>query len=373
MSGIWRLIGAFGVACGCWLPVASSAEELSLEAALQAQMAPVVADGFNGAVLVANADGTVYERYYGRIDPERAARVDADTRFNLASSGKLFTTVAVLQLVQSGQLDLDAPVGRYLPDWPNATVRDQVTARQLLMHTSGLGQFWGEEFAARRGQLQALSDYLPLLTAEPEFTPGSQWSYSNNGFMLLGLLIEAISGEDYYHYIQSHVFDPAGMSGAGYFEIDGKAPKVAVPYRSSADGVERLSMPEPRGGPAGGGYARPRDWLAFHRALTGGKLLNQATLELLFAPVALPEGSRAPPHGLGMLRFAAGDDIGYGHPGGAPGVGVDFRGVRHGGWIIVLMSNRDRAPLMPLSSGIAGAIADHGGVDLRPPMPPRRP
>ncbi|MGE4073302.1 MAG: serine hydrolase domain-containing protein [Lysobacterales bacterium] len=366
-------MGAICLAGALLSPMANAADEDSLEAALQAQMAPMVADGFSGAVLVADADGLVFERYYGRIDPDKAASIDADTRFNLASSGKLFTTVAILQLVESGKLDLDVPVGRYLPDWPNATVREQVTARQLLMHTSGLGQFWGAEFEAVRGRLQTLSDYQPLLTADPDFTPGSQWSYSNNGYMLLGLLIEAISGEDYYHYIQAHVFDPAGMSGAGYFEIDGQAPDVAVPYRASADGVERLTMPEPRGGPAGGGYARPRDLLAFHRALTGGKLLKSATLDLLFAPVKLPDSAKAPPHGLGMLRFAAGEDVGYGHPGGAPGIGVNFRGALRGGWMILLISNRDRAPLMPLGHAIATAIAEHGGVDLRTPMPPRRP
>ena len=372
MFAIWRHLGALALACTLPLPVfAADVDHTKLSAALDARMHAAVAAGFNGSVLIADGDAIVFERQYGFVDPGDPVDIGVDTAFNLASSGKLYTSVAVLQLVQQGKLDLDAPIGRYLPNWPVARVRDEVSARQLLLHTSGLGQFWGDEFTRLRPQLQTLQDYLPLLDEEPAFAPGSQWAYSNSGYMLLGLLIEAISGEDYYTYVRKHVFDVAGMTGAGYFAIDGKAAGVAVPYVIEDDSFSRLGMPEPRGGPAGGGYARPRDWLAFHRALTGGKLLDAATLDLLFAPVSLPPGTQAPPHGLGILRWAAGTDIGYGHPGGAPGVEVDFRAARSSGWAIVVMSNRDRIGVMPLTSALAGIVAEHGGGDLR--VPPRQP
>lgn len=372
MFAIWRHLRALALACTLPLPVfAAAVDHAKLSAALDARMDAAVAAGFNGSVLIADGDAIVFERQYGFVDPGDPIDIGVDTAFNLASSGKLYTSVAVLQLVQQGKLDLDAPIGRYLPNWPVARVRDEVSARQLLLHTSGLGQFWGEEFTRLRPQLQTLQDYLPLLDEEPAFAPGSQWAYSNSGYMLLGLLIEAISGEDYYTYVRRHVFDVAGMTGAGYFAIDGKAAGVAVPYVIEDDSFSRLGMPEPRGGPAGGGYARPRDWLAFHRALTGGKLLDAATLDLLFAPVSLPPGTQAPPHGLGILRWAAGTDIGYGHPGGAPGVEVDFRAARSSGWAIVVMSNRDRIGVMPLTSALAGIVAEHGGADLR--VPPRQP
>ncbi len=187
--------------------------------------------------------------------------------------------------------------------------------------------------------------------------------------MLLGLLVESIGGQDYYDYIQTQVFDPVRMSGAGYFEVDGRADGVAVPHVIEGDSFSRLPMPEPRGGPAGGGYARPRDWRASHRALADGRLLQPAALDLLFAPVSLPPGTRAPPHGMGILRWDIGEDTGYGHPGGAPGVATDVRATRRSGWIMVLMSNCDETPLMPLKSALASIIATHGGPDLRPAMP----
>jgi CubicO group peptidase (beta-lactamase class C family) len=316
------------------------------------------AAGFSGSVLVADGKDIVYARNVGN-------GVDDRTRFNLASTGKVFTAVAILQLVQQGKLDLDAPIGRYLPKWPVATVREQVTARQLLTHTSGLGSYWGEAFDKRRAQLHSLADYEPLLATEPKFAPGTQWSYSNTGFMLLGLLVEAVSGEDYYAYVQRHVFAPAGMQDTGYFAVDGVADHVATPMRAGV----ALPMPEPRGGAAGGGYSTTRDMLRFHRALTGGKLLDAKTLDLLFAPVTLPEGTRAPPHGLGMLRFATGDDVAYGHPGGAPGVGSDFRATRKSGWALIILSNSDEPRTMPLADDLAGLVAEGGGPDLRFAMP----
>jgi D-alanyl-D-alanine carboxypeptidase len=327
--------------------------------------------GFSGSVLVADRERILFEKCFGQADPKTGRPVQSDTRFNLASAGKLFTIVAIMQLVEQGRLDLDAPVGRYLSDWPVASVRDQVTARQLLMHTSGLGAYWGGVFEARRSRLRTLSDYLPLLATEPGFAPGSAWQYSNSGYMLLGLLIEAISGEDYYDYVARHVFAPAGMVDSGYFEVDGRADNVATPHvgGTGANHRETFRMPEPRGGGAGGGYSTPRDLMKFHRALIGGELLSANTLELLFEPVTLPAGTRAPPHGLGILRYAIGSDVAYGHPGGAEGVGVEFRAARGAGLVVIVMSNTNEPRTMPLAFELFGLIAEAGGADLRSTMP----
>jgi len=364
------------LACLCAIAPAQAAQRTTidrqaLEALLTRQLDEAQAAGFSGTVLVADGEGVLFERSVGMADAAAGTPVSADTRFNLASTGKLFTTVAVLQLVQAGKLDLDAPVGRYLPDWPVKQVRDDVTLRQLLLHTSGLKSYWGAEFNSRRATLRTLADYRPLLATEPTFAPGSQWQYSNIGFQLLGLIVEAASGQSYYDYVATHIFGPAGMRDTGYFDMDGQAPRVAVPRRggTGTDHDDTLPVPEPRGGAAGGGYSTPRDLLRFHRALTGGVLLDAKHLDLLFAPVALPAGTRAPPHGLGMLRYVVGNDVGYGHPGGAPGVGVDFRGLRRGGWTVIVMGNSDAPRTMPLAGELLQLVHQAGGPDLTFPMP----
>lgn len=349
---------------------AKPVDRAALSAAVSARLEQAQAAGFSGSVLIADTDSVVFERSYGQADPATGAPVRADTRFNLASSGKMFTAVAVLQLVQQGKLDLDAPIGRYLPDWPVARVRDTVTPRQLLTHTSGLGSYWGAAFQAARATLRTLGDHAPLLAQEPAFEPGQRWQYSNSGFMLLGLLIEAASGENYYDYIAKHIFEPSDMRDSGYFEIDGKAEHVAVPHRggSGAEKNRSFAMPEPRGAGAGGGYSSPKDLLRFHRALTGGTLLDARTNELLMSAVQLPPAERGrPPHGLGLLRYQVGEDIAYGHPGGADGIGVDFRAGKSSGWALVVMSNVSDPFAVGLGSDLAGIIAEAGGQDLRFP------
>lgn len=356
---------------------AGAADEAALQKMLQARLEQAAASGFSGSVLVADGDEILFEGFYGVADPKSKSAVTADTRFNLASTGKLFTTIAALQLVQQGKIDLDAKVGRYLPDWPVASVRDSVTVRQLLLHTSGLGSFWGPSFEAARANLRTIADYAPLLQQEPAFAPGTGWQYSNSGFQLLGLIVQAASGEDYYDYVARHIFAVAGMRDTGYFAIDGQARGVAVPHKggSGEDRYESyLPLPEPRGGAAGGGYSTPRDLLRFHRALTGGKLLDAPRRELLFAAVELPGPARhRPPHGLGILRVETGSDVVYGHPGGARGIGVDFRAACDSGWALVLMSNVGDPFAMGLAGELARLVVDAGGADLRFPMPPRRP
>jgi CubicO group peptidase (beta-lactamase class C family) len=356
----------FACACGCAQASADGAAA-TLEAELAARMAQAVDEGFSGSVLVADGSRVRYEAAVGLADPANGSPVRVETRFNLASTGKLFTIIAILQLEQAGKIDLDAPVGRYLRDWPVASVREHVTIRQLLTHTSGLGAYWGLAFDALRPRLHALSDYRPLLRDAPAFEPGTAWRYSNSGYLILGLVVEAVSGEDYYDYIARHVFAPARMDASGYFAVDGVAEDVARPHAggTGADRHRMLPMPEPRGGAAGGGYSTPRDLLRFERALRSGALLDPASVEHLFAAVALPERTRAP-QGLGVLRYAVGDDLVWGHPGGAPGVGVEFWATRGSGWVVVLMANSDQPRSTPLVRDLFGLIAAHGGPDMRP-------
>ena len=172
------------------------------------------ADRFSGAVLVARNGKTVFAQAYGLADREKKTPNTLKTRFRLGSMNKMFTAVATLQLVQSGKLDLKAPFGNYLTDYPNKDVASKVTIEQLLSHTGGTGDIFGPEFDKNRLELKTLQDYVKLYgNRAPEFEPGSRWQYSNYGFLLLGVLIEKVSGQSYYDYVHDHIFKPAGMTG----------------------------------------------------------------------------------------------------------------------------------------------------------------
>lgn len=335
--------------------------------------------GFSGVVLVAEHGKILFEAAIGQADRSRNLANTLDTRFNLASTGKLFTTVAVLQLVEQGKLALDAPLGRYLPDWPQPQVRE-ATVRQLLTHTSGLGSYFGlPEFENGREQLRSVADHLPMIATQvPAFAPGSDWAYSNAGFMLLGRLVEIASGEDYYDYIRRHVFAPAGMRDSGYYDMEGKAAGVALGYLASSGFEDNTSRREWRGGPAGGGYATARDLLKFQQALAHHKLLRAETRKQLLTPIALPgEGGRRN-HGLGPIVMPVGNDIAYAHPGGGPGMAAQFWATRDRETVVVVLGNTagrpgpgQGSPTMALSFAVFDAVAAAGGPRLGGAMRPR--
>ena len=140
---------------------------------------------------------------------------------------KMFTAVATLQLVQANKLGLNDALGKCLTDYPNKEVA-AVTIHELLTHTGGTGDIFGPEFDAHRLELHTLQDYLKLYGGRGvKYDPGSTWEYSNYGFILLGMVIEKVSGESYYDYIREHIYTPAGMASSGS-EPEDQAELIAV-------------------------------------------------------------------------------------------------------------------------------------------------
>jgi CubicO group peptidase (beta-lactamase class C family) len=166
----------------------------------------VHAAGFSGEVAVARHGHITFAHGYGYADRAHRRRITLDTSFNLASMGKMFTGVAVAQLVEQGKVRFADPVGKYLPQLPRRL--RGITVAQLLDHTSGLGDFFEDPGYERlRPTLTSLRAYLPLVTQErPQFRPGTRWSYSNSGFVLAGLVVEKASGERYDAYLARHIW-----------------------------------------------------------------------------------------------------------------------------------------------------------------------
>jgi len=203
--------------------------EADLASAVRAKVEAQAAGGrFQGAVLVARSGNVIYSGATGLADRENRIPNTLDTRFRMGSMNKMFTATAILQLVQAGKVTLDAPLGTYLKDYPNRDVATKVTIHHLLTHTGGTGDIFGPEFDKHRLELKTLGDYVTLYGARGlEFEPGSRWQYSNYGFLLLGVIVERVSGQSYYDYVRDHIFKPAGMTGSGSEPED-----VAVPGRA---------------------------------------------------------------------------------------------------------------------------------------------
>jgi CubicO group peptidase (beta-lactamase class C family) len=294
-------------------------------------------DAFAGVLLVARGDKALLQRAWGLADRQAGTPVTLDTKFRLGSMDKMFTAVATLQLVQAGKLSLDGTVGQYLPDYPNADIA-KVTIRQLLTHSGGTGDIFGPEFDAHRLSLKTHDDYVRLYGARgPEFPPGTDHRYSNYGFVLLGDIIEHVSGQSYYDYVDQHVFAPAGMHDSGSLPEDVDVPGRAHAYTRQdpatpwTDAADILPY---RGTAAGGGYSTAGDLLKFARALQSDKLLS---------PALLAEATRkqTPWYGYG---FMVADEQGvpaYGHGGGAPGMNGELRIFPTLGEVVVGLANVD--------------------------------
>ena len=242
------------------LEVPRLSEAQALEAARD-RVAELAKDGrFSGAVLVAKDGKVLMGEAVGLGDREAKTPNRFDTRFNLGSMNKMFTAVAVAQLAQQGKLRLGDPLGKFFPIYPNAEVA-KVTLEQLLTHTGGTGDIFGPEFDAHRKELKEPKDYIALYGRRGlRFSPGTKFEYSNYGFVLLGAVVEKVSGQGYYDYVRDHLYTPAGMTGSGSFLKTEKPPNLAVGYMSEdtptpVNNFETLPM---RGSPGGAATRRSR-------------------------------------------------------------------------------------------------------------------
>ena len=313
------------------------------------------ADRFSGAALVAKNGKTVFAQAYGLADREKKTPNTLKTRFRIGSMNKMFTAVATLQLAQQGKLDLKAPFGNYLTDYPNKDIASKVTIEQLLSHTGGTGDIFGPEYEKNRLELKVLQDYVKLYgNRAAAFEPGSRWAYSNYGFLLLGVLIEKVTGQSYYDYVRDRIFKPAGMTATASEPENQLVADLSMGYtRFMGGGLRPNTDTLPyRGSSAGGGYSTVEDLLKFATALQKHKLLNAQYTEMLTTgKVDTPMG--------GKYAYGFGDAMVngtrcFGHGGGAPGMNGELKICPAPGYVIAVLGNTDP----PAASRVANFIAN---------------
>ncbi|MEO1174491.1 MAG: serine hydrolase domain-containing protein [Myxococcota bacterium] len=313
------------------------------------------AEGFSGAVAVVEGGTLIGAAARGWANRDSKMQNTVHTRFALASTGKLFTALAVFTLIESGDLALDDPVGRFLPNYPNRTIREKATVEHLLSMRSGLGDIFNANYERNKHRLLAHEDFLPLFVREPlSFQPGEGVAYSNAGYILLGLIIERVTGQDFYTSMQAQVFGPLGMTATGYDDISKLEPNTAVGY--AVEGLDGIAeSPQHRGGrplvpntqrvtgrgtAAGGGYSTLADFARLDIALREGRLISRESVAAIF-----------------------GRDLteAVGIAGGAPGVSTAYRMLPSGRSVIVL-GNQD----LPSAPAIAKTVVEQLATHSRP-------
>ncbi len=339
-------------------PAPARLADPELVAALRALLDKQAAqDKFSGAVQVVRGEKTVFEGVYGRADREKNLANKLDSQFRLGSMNKMFTAVAVAQLAQQGKIRLEDPIGKYLPDYPNRDVAGKVTIHQMLTHTGGTGDIFGPEFTKNRLSLRELKDYVALYGQRgPKYEPGSRWEYSNYGFLLLGVVVEAVAKKSYYDYVQEHIFKPAGMTASDSLPEEAAVAKRTVGYmrRDGAEWRPNNNTLPYRGTSAGGGYSTVGDLVRFGRALLGHKLLNAEYTRLATTgKVSTSRGQYA----YGFFDSTEDGVRNFGHGGGAPGMNGDLQIYPDAGYIVAVLANLDPPAAGRISSFVGARLA----------------
>jgi D-alanyl-D-alanine carboxypeptidase len=343
-------------------------DDAALAAALRQRLETGAQEGrFAGAVLVARDGRTLFEGAYGMADRERTIANTLDTRFRIGSMNKMFTAVSILQLAQAGKLRLDAPLGTYLTDYPNKDVASKVTIHHLLTHTGGTGDIFGPQFQANRLTLRTHADYLALYgTRDLAFEPGSKWAYSNYGFVLLGAVIERVSGMSYYDYVARNVYARAGMTASGSAPEDSIVAGRSVGYTTvGRNGPGDAPHPNTetlpwRGTAAGGGYSTVRDLARFAEAVLANRLLDaKHTALLITGKVDAGPGGR---YAYGMMERTFGGLRTVGHGGGAQGMNGDLLIEPESGTVVVVLANMDPPAAMRVANFVGSRVTARGAV-----------
>lgn len=255
------------------------------------------ADGFTGAVLVRFGGTVVLEQGFGLANRSDGIPNSRETRFGIASGAKFLTAIAINQLVDAGQLALDALLTDCLPfSFPHFD--PGVTIHHLLTHTAGVPDYFDEEVTEDFEALWAdrpmyrirrLEDFLPLFQDRPmQGRVGERFHYSNSGYILLGLVVEQVAHQPFADYVAEHVFTPAGMTQSGYFEMDALPARTALGYIEQPDGQWKTniySVPA-KGASDGGVYVTVNDMASAWDALIKHRLLSPVGTARLLTPHA---------------------------------------------------------------------------------------
>ncbi len=298
-------------------------------------------DDLAGALLIAQGDRVLFRRAFGFADAARTRPMTDTTRITLASGSKMFTALAIASLVQEGRLRYDDPLAKVLPAVADKDFAAKVTIAHLLSHTSGVGEYWNANYEKHARELDRVADFLPfVLDAGILFAPGEKFRYSNSNYILLGMVLEAVTGKTYDDVLAERVFRPAGMTETGLFRIDPADPSQA--QRLARDGNAWKAEPGGgRGSSAGGAVSTMADMLRFAHALVSGRIVSKETLAGMVTSKTAGIPDAQMDYGFGFEPQNAPGAPSFGHGGITRGVNFEFRHFPRQDITLIAFSNQD--------------------------------
>ena len=315
-------------------------------------------DEFSGSILIAQNEEVLLHEAVGYFDRAENKPLDIDAQFRVGSLNKVFTSIGILMLVEEGKVNLDETLNTYLPHFKNKSISESVTVHHLLSHTGGTGDIFGPSFDRNRLSLKSHDDYVRLFEErEATMPPGNTFQYSNFGFILLGKIIENVSGQDYYEFLEENLFNKLDMNATGFEPEERVSKDITKGYMRVEDKwVDNKDTLPWQGTAAGGAYSTTGDLFKFAVALKNEKLISRQTLDLATSKqVAMGQAA----YGYGFGVFGEGKSFFYGHNGGAAGMSSWLSIYPNSGYIIIVLSNYDQ----PIADQVQRHFVEQANLD----------
>lgn len=308
----------------------------------------------SGSILIAEGDKVLFEKYFGFADVERKMPVTQNTLFNMASGGKMFTALSIVKLIEAGKLKYDEPITKYLKGFSDMNKAEQVTIHHLLSHTSGVAEYWSGQdndfFTAK-----AINDHLKMVYEVGfSFEAGSEYHYCNSNFILLGAVIENITGKSFYNFVKEEIFTPSGMVVSDYFNHGSK--NTAIPLtRSENENMWKEAKHAIKGSSAGGSYSTCEDILKFSLALKSNLIVKAESFKKMTTPKN-KELKSTEDYGYGFIIQKQAQEISYGHGGTAGGVNFEYRYFPNQDITLVIFNNQNNGAYDDLRKNVTKLI-----------------
>ena len=320
---------------------------------------------FNGSVLVSDHGKVIFKKGFGMANMEWEIPNAPNTKHRLGSITKQFTAMLILQLVEAGKIDLQAPITKYLPEYPKAS-GDKITIHHLLTHTSGIPNYTSfPKFFEDESRTPYTPDAFVKVFKDKDldFEPGKQFSYSNSGYFLLGVIAEKLTGKSYEDLLQEKIFKPLIMNNSGYDNHGDILKNRATGYEKQAGNYRNskyLDMSIPYA--AGSLYSTAEDLFLWDQGLYTNKILSQKYMDLYFKPYVSAWGDNhyAYGWGVGYENLGKSTDSIYtiAHGGGINGFNTNIARTPSDKSLVVLLNNTGGAPLQDMTVAILGIIHD---------------
>lgn len=311
---------------------------------------------FSGAILVSHNNEIIHSAGYGFANHDLGILNTPDTQFYIASLTKQFTSLAIIQLHEQGLLNINEPIDRFFPNFPNGS---KITIKHLLTHTSGLHDFTDDWDDIKLLNLSAQELVDRIKNMELDFEPGSKVSYSSSGYILAGKIIEKVSGMAYGHYVESQIFSPLEMSHSSYGYSSENSPNQAIGYIKD---VPQQSVNVPMTYAAGAIASSVTDFYLWDQSFYNSSLVNESIQRVIY-----PEDRSAPGLGFGTGKFKVVMGLGWGvyeadfglefsHTGNIDGFSTVISRFPSHNALIVILSNQDHFDVFTLKNKIAELV-----------------